>query len=272
MQMTTSSRSSGWILYLVVILVVMMTGISSAAAGTLDTIKERGVLIAGVKAQYPPFGFVNSSGKHLGFDVDLAHQFAKALFGDPGKVKFVSVTSGNRIPYLQSKKIDIIMASMTVTDARKKVVDYAQPYFYSGSLLLVPKDSSITGLDDLAGKTVAVIQGSIQVEDVGDLAPKANLVQFGKVSQAVLALKTGRADAYVHDDIVILAVASQHPELKAVGKAFRPRPLAIAVRKNDTKFLKWVNDQLTKMKANGTFDQIWNKWFGKYKDNLVKPD
>lgn len=271
MKATTLIRST-WVFYVVMVFVSMMAGVTTASAGTLDVIKDRGVLVAGVKAQYPPFGFVNSSGKHLGFDIDLAHQFAKALFGDPDKVKFVSVTSGNRIPYLQSKKIDIIMASMTVTDARKKVVDYAQPYFYSGSLILVPKDSDINGVDDLAGKTVAVIQGSIQVQDVGDLAPEANLVQFGKVSQAVLAVKTGRADAYVHDDIVILAVASEHPELKVVGKAFRPRPLAIAVRKGDTKFLNWVNGQLTRMKKDGTFDKIWRKWFGEYEENLVKPD
>lgn len=240
-------------------------------ADTLSAIKERGYLIAGVKAQYPPFGFVDSSGKNKGFDVDLSHELADAIFGDPSKVEFVAVTSGNRVPYLDSKKIDIIAATVTVTEERKKAVDFSDPYFSSGTLILVPKASPINGVDDLAGKKVAVIQGSIQVQDLAELAPKANLVKFGKTSEAVLALKTRRADAYAHDDIAIVDIAHGDDDLKVVGEDFRPRPFAMAVRKGDTAFLEVVNARIREIKKDGTFDKLWDQWFGQYK-KLVKPE
>jgi polar amino acid transport system substrate-binding protein len=245
--------------------------IAPATAGTLDDVKQRGELIVGVKTDFPPFGSVDSSGKNVGFDVDLAHAFAEALFGDESKVQFVSVTSGNRIPFLQSNKIDIIMASMTITDERKEVVDFSEPYFLSGSLLMTPADSTVQGVEDLAGKTVAVIQGSVQDSIVAELAPDAERIKFGKVSEAVLAIKTGRADAYVHDDIVILTLAKENPDLKPVGKAFRPLPYGIAVRKGDTEFIDWVDEELNKMKEDGSFDELWSKHFGEIEQNLVKP-
>ena len=245
--------------------------VAPAAAGTLDDVKQRGELIVGVKTDFPPFGSVDSSGKNVGFDVDLAYAFAKALFGDESKVQFVSVTSGNRIPFLQSNKIDIIMASMTITDERAEVVDFSEPYFLSGSLLMTPADSSIQGVEDLAGKTVAVIQGAVQDTLVAELAPEAERVKFGKVSEAVLALKTGRADAYVHDDIVILTLSKENPDLKPVGKPFKPLPYGIAVRKGDTDFINWVDEQLKTMKEDGSFDELWSKHFGDIEQNLVKP-
>lgn len=245
---------------------------NAAVAGTLEEVKQRGELVVGVKTDFPPFGYVDSSGKNLGFDVDLAHAFSQALFNDANKIKFVSVTSGNRIPYLQSRKIDIIMASMTITDKRAEVVEFSKPYFMSGSLILVPKDSSIKTIEDLAGKTVAVIQGSVQVSDVGELAPEADVTEFGTVSQAVQALKSGRADAYVHDDIVILTLAKEHQDLKPVGEVIRPRPYGIAVRKGDTAFIGWVNEQLAQMKNDGSFDKLWKKHFGDVEAMLVKPD
>jgi ABC-type amino acid transport substrate-binding protein len=242
-----------------------------AAAGTLDEVKKRGKLIAGVKTDFPPFGYVDSAGKNLGFDVDVAHLFAKVLFDDENKVELVAVTSGNRIPFLQSGKIDIIIASVTVTDERRQVVEFSEPYFMSGGLLLVPKSSPIRGVEDLAGKTVAVIQGAIQDKDIEQMAPKANRVKFGKVSEAVLAVKGGRADAFCQDDILILTLAKENPELKPVGKPFTPRPYGIAVRKGDVEFIKWVDDQLARMKKDGTYDKLWKKYFGDVEAYLYKP-
>jgi len=252
------------------LLALVLVG-QAAAGSTLDEVKKRGKLIAGVKTDFPPFGYVDSAGKNLGFDVDVAHLFAKALFDDANKVELVAVTSGNRIPFLQSGKIDIIIATVTVTEERKQVVEFSDPYFLSGSLLLVPKASPIKGVEDLAGKTVSVIQGAIQDKDIEQLAPKANRVKYGKVSEAVLAVKGGRADAFSQDDILILTLAKENPDMKAVGKPFIPRPYGIAVRKGDLEFIKWVNDQLAKMKRDGTYDKLWKKYFAEVETNLVKP-
>jgi ABC-type amino acid transport substrate-binding protein len=264
---TLSRGRLGALLALALVLAVA----GAAGAGTLDEVKKRGKLIAGVKTDFPPFGYVDSAGKNLGFDVDVAHLFAKALFNDENQVELVAVTSGNRIPFLQSNTIDIIIASVTITDERKQVVEFSDPYFLSGGLLLVPKASAIKGVEDLAGKTVAVIQGAIQDKDIEQLAPKANRVKYGKVSEAVLAVKGGRADAYAHDDILILTLLKENPDLKAVGKPFTPRPYGIAVRKGENEFNAWVNAQLAKMRQDGTYDKLWKKYFGDVEGNLVKP-
>ncbi len=121
-------------------------------AGTLQDVKARGKLIAGVKTDFPPFGFVDEKGVNKGFDVDMAKALAKGLFGKENAVEFVAVTSGNRIAFLTTNKIDIILASMTITEERKKVIDYSIPYFMSGHLILVQKDSKIEKYQDLAGK------------------------------------------------------------------------------------------------------------------------
>lgn len=251
-------------------------GVVVAAAGadaqaTLDVVKRRGKLMAGVKTDFPPFGTIDASGHNVGFDVDVAHEFAKALFNDPARVELVAVTSGNRIPFLQSGKIDIIIATVTITDERRQVVEFSDPYFMSGSLLLVPKTSTVKGLEDMAGKTVAVVQGAVQDKDVEMLQPKANRLKFGKVSEAVLAVKGGRADAYVHDDVVVLALAKENPDLKAVGRPFMPRPYGIAVRKGDTEFIQWVNAQLTRIHRDGTYDRLWKKHFADVEASLIKP-
>jgi len=243
----------------------------AGAQSTLETVRKRGKLIAGVKTDFPPFGTVDAAGRNVGFDVDVAHRFARALFNDENQVELVAVTSGNRIPFLQSSKIDVIIATVTITDERRQVVEFSDPYFMSGSLILVPKASAVKSLDDLGGKTVAVIQGAIQDKDVEQLQPKANRLKFGKVSEAVLALKGGRADAYVHDDIVILSLARENTDLKAVGKTFVPRPYGIAVRKGDTEFINWVNAELRRMHTDGTYERLWKKYFADVEQFLLRP-
>lgn len=255
----------------ILIALVAALATPAAAQSTLEMVKKRGKLVAGVKTDFPPFGTIDASGKNVGFDVDVAHRFAKALFNDDNQVELVAVTSGNRIPFLQSGKIDIIIATVTITDERRQVVEFSEPYFISGSLILVPKASTVKSLDDLGGKTVAVVQGAIQDKDVEQLQPKANRLKFGKVSEAVLAVTGGRADAYVHDDIVVLSLAKEHADLKAVGKPFVPRPYGIAVRKGDTEFINWVNAELRKMHADGTYDRLWKKYFADVEQFLMKP-
>ena len=268
--MRIGRRSILWVM--LVALATWLVGAAPAEAqSTLEVVKKRGKLVAGVKTDFPPFGSVDAGGKNMGFDVDMAHLFAKALFNDENQVELVAVTSGNRIPFLQSGKIDIILATVTITDERRQVVEFSDPYFLSGSLLLVPKNSTVNGLEDLAGKTVAVVQGAIQDKDVEQLQPKANRVKFGKVSEAMLAVKGGRADAYAHDDILVLTLVKENPDLRATSKVFMPRPYGIAVRKGDTEFIKWVNGELAKMKKDGTYDRLWKKYFADVEGQLVKP-
>ena len=252
-------------------LVVTLLPLIAHAQSALNEVKKRGKIIVGVKTDFPPFGSVDAAGKNIGFDVDVSNELAKALLGDPNKLELVSVTSGNRIPYLQSGKIDIIVATVSINDERRKVVEFSDPYFLSGALLLVPKASPINDVKDLNGKKVAIIQGSITDQDLAELAPQATRLKYGKVTEAVLAVKAGHADAFAQDDILILRLAKDNPDLRVAGKPFQPRPYGIAVRKGDTEFIGWVNAQLKRMLADGTYDRIWKKHVGEFESHLLKP-
>jgi ABC-type amino acid transport substrate-binding protein len=241
------------------------------AQSALEAIKKRGKLIVGVKTDFPPFGSVDAAGKNEGFDVDVAYELGKRLLGDPSRVELVSVTSGNRIPYLQSGKIDIIVATVTVTDERRKVVEFSEPYFMSGELLLVPKASAINDVKDLNGKRVAIIQGAITDQDIAELAPQASRLKYGKVTEAVLAVKAGHADAFAQDDILILKLAKDNSEMRVAGKPFYPRPYGIAVRKGDTEFIGWVNAQLKAMHGDGSYERIWKRHLGEFEAHLIRP-
>lgn len=250
---------------------VLFLSFTYALAGTLQDVKARGKLLAGVKTDFPPFGFVDEKGVNKGFDVDIAKALAKELFGKEEAVEFVGVTSGNRIAFLTTNKIDIILASMTITEERKKVIDYSIPYFMSGHLILVHKDSKIEKYQDLAGKKVSTTQGSTGDIVVGELVPTAQRVKFQHNSEAIQALKDRRVEAFVQDDVLLLDLQKRNPELKIVGwPPFRPAPYGLGVRKGDKEWLEFVNATLTKMKKSGEYQKLWDKWFGEARAMLLK--
>jgi polar amino acid transport system substrate-binding protein len=257
------------LLILFSVLSLMISG--EGSAGTLQDVKARGKILAGVKTDFPPFGFVDEKGMNMGFDVDIAKALAKELFGKEDAVEFVAVTSGNRIAFLTTNKIDIILASMTITEERKKVIDYSIPYFMSGHLILVNKDSKIEKYQDLAGKKVSTTQGSTGDIVIGELVPTAERIKFQHNSESLQALKDRRVDAFVQDDVLILDLQKRNPELKIVGwPPFRPAPYGLGVRKGDKEWLDFVDAALTKMKKTGEYQKLWDKWFGENKKVLLE--
>ncbi|MCI0427897.1 MAG: transporter substrate-binding domain-containing protein [Nitrospiraceae bacterium] len=257
----------------VVLLVGALTLLMAAQAhaGALEAAKRRGSLIVGVREDFPPLGYLDADGKNTGFEVDLARYMARQLLGDERKLRVTPVSAGSRVTMLLSGSVDILIAAVTATEDRASVFAFSEPYFISGSLLLVPRNSSIQDLRDVTGKKVAVIAGSIQEGDLERVAPGASPVKFWRVPEAVQALRAGRVDALAEDDILVLALARQNPDLAAVGKPFRPRPYAVAIPKGDRDLLAWVNDQLRKAKADGTYDTLWNKYFGEAGAILLRP-
>jgi ABC-type amino acid transport substrate-binding protein len=242
-----------------------------AHAGALEAAKARGTLVVGVRTDFPPLGYLDADGKNAGFEVDLARYMARQLLGDERKLRVTPAPPGSRITILHTGLADMLIAAVTVTEDRASVFAFSEPYFISGSLLLVPRNSSIRDLRDVTGKRVAVIEGSIQEGGVAPVYPEATRVKFWTVSEAVAALQAGRVDALAEDDILVLALAKQNPDLAAVGKPFRPRPYAIAMPKGDPDLLAWVNDQLRKAKADGTYDTLWNRYFGEAGTILLRP-
>jgi putative glutamine transport system substrate-binding protein len=256
---------------LLLVVLLNLVALSQAGADGLEDARRRGSLLVGVKTDFPPFGYMDHAGTIQGFDVEIARVLARAFFNEEGRLELVAVTSGSRIPFLYSEWIDMIIATMTITDERRQVLEFSEPYFLSRSLLLVPKDSPVKGLEDLAGKSVGIIEGATQEKDLATVAPAARRVLFHTIPEAVQALKQKRVDAFCQDDVLVLTLARENPDLQTVGKSFLPRPYAVAARKGELRLIRWVNEQLTRMKSDGNYDRLWQKYFGELGGLLTKP-
>ncbi|HXX32929.1 MAG TPA: transporter substrate-binding domain-containing protein [Thermodesulfobacteriota bacterium] len=232
-------------------------------AGTLQDVKKRGKLIVGVKTDYPPFGFLDKKGVNKGFDIDIAKALAKELFGNEEAIQFMPVTSGNRIAFLTSKKIDVIVATLTITEEREKQVDFSAPYFITAQLILVRDDSKITKYEDLAGKKVATIRGSTGDIAIEELVPTAERIEFERNFEALQALKDRRVEAFVEDFVLLFNLLQKNRGLKMASlQPFRPARYGLAVRKGDKEWLDFVNTTLAKMKETGEYEKLLEKWFG----------
>lgn len=219
-----------------------------APKGYLEKIKERDKLIVGVFSDKPPFGFVNEQGEYVGFDTDIAKRFAKDLLGDEKKVEFVVVEPASRIPFLQSDKVDLILANMTVTPERAEAVDFTNPNLRVAVQAIVRDDSGIEKLDDLEGKTVIVTSGTTADIWLTQNRPDWKLLKFEKNSESLQALANGRGDAYAQDNLVLFSWAKQNPGYRVLGDTLGDEaPIAPAVKKGNAELRDWVNAELAKL-------------------------
>lgn len=214
---------------------------------------SRGKLAIGVKCDYPPFGSIDTSGKNSGFEIDIAHEMAQLAFGDPDKVSLTCVTGSNRVDYLTSKRIDIIIATMNYTPDRAQTIDFSSPYFASGIQLLVPTGSSIKSYDDLAGKTVISISGSTASEWLTKCEKTAKQTLYEETSQALSALTQNRGVAFAQDNTLLADLASTNKNLEVVGTVKANSPWGMGVRKGDTATLNWVNAAIKTMAQQDFF-------------------
>lgn len=243
-------------------------GKKNAEGGTLAAIKERGKVIAGVKYDTKLFGLKDpATGKVEGFDIDIAKALAKKILGDENKVELKEVTSKTRIPLLQNGDIDLIIATMTITEDRKKQVDFSDVYFKAGQSLLVKKGSPIKGLEDLKkGTKVLAVKGSTSAKNIREKAPDATVLEFENYQDAFTALKAGQGDALTTDNAILLGMQKQDPNYELVGGNFTDEPYGIAIKKGDSEFVSVVNDLLKEMKESGEYDKLYEQWMG------VKPE
>ena len=229
-----------------------------AKADVLADIKSRGKLLAGVKYDTPPFGFVDDKNQLAGFDVDIVREIAKAL---EVEVEFVKVTSPTRIPLLVSGNIDLSAASMTHTREREGAIDFSITYYTGAQALLVAEASPIKGLGDLAGKTVAVQQGTTLEKTLAKLAPNATVQPFRDYTSAWLALRQGRADALTGSYDILRGFIRETPGFHVVGDKFSVEPFGIGFRHGDWQLRNFVNGVLQDLWASGRYREIYRNWF-----------
>ncbi|MFI6763731.1 transporter substrate-binding domain-containing protein [Micromonospora sp. NPDC050417] len=216
-------------------------------------VKDKGKLAVGVKCDYPPFGYIDEAAKNAGFEIDVARKLASYAFGDADNVELTCVTGANRVSFLTTNRIDLIIATMNYTKERAETIDFTTPYFSSGVKLLVPKDSPITSFPDLAGKSVISTNGATASLWLTQCMKDVKQVLFGQTSEALTALKQERADALAQDDTLLLDLAAKNPDLKVVGEGKAGSPWGMGVRKGDTAMLEWVNAAIKKLQTDEFF-------------------
>jgi ABC-type amino acid transport substrate-binding protein len=238
---------------------------------SLQKVRARGKLVAGVPANEPPFGFVDERGVQKGIDIDIAKVLVKGIFGNEEKVDFIPVTFETMLDLLKSGKIDILLSPLAINEKRKKEIDFSVPYFVSGHLIVVGKDSRISRYQNLAGKNVAVIQGTTGEQIIEKLVPTAKRVQFQRNTDALKALKEHKVDAFVQLDVSIFYMEGKDRDLKVFDfQPIDPSPIGLGVRKGDKEWLDFINITLLKMMTTGEYRVLLEKWFGKVRGEFLE--
>ena len=256
---------SAWI---VAALVLVVTA-GAHAESAVDAVRARGALRVGVKADAPPFGSLDARGRPVGFEIDLARFFARVLFDDDRRAELVPVTTASRFETLSAGRIDVLIATVTATEERRRLLALSDPYFVAGSLALVRNDSPVEELAALAGRPVAVVGGSVQARDVAALRSRPLVQVVASVAEGVDAVRSGRSDAFVYDDVVLLSLVRRDPALRIVGPPLTPRPFVVAARREDAALIRWVNGWLARMRRDGSYDELWHRHFGPFESHLV---
>ena len=250
---------------LILFVFALSLGVSAESAeSVLEKVKKRGTLVAGVKFDFPPMGFINKkTGKPDGFDVDLVREIAKKL---GVKVKFVQALSKTRIPLIVNGNVDLIAATMTHKRARDKVIDFSMHYLITGQRFITRKDTGIKHISQLAGKRVASVQGGNSGPNLLKVQPKAIIVPFQEHTENLLALKQKKVDAMVTDDILLQWLQANNPDLIVPGKLYTIEPYGMGLRENDSDWRDYVNNVILELWETKKYHAIWRKWFGKNPD------
>jgi polar amino acid transport system substrate-binding protein len=237
---------------------------SVAVADTLDDILERGTLRVGMEPGYMPFEMTNKKGEIIGFDVDMAKRIAKAMGVE---LELVSTAWDGIIPALITKKFDIIMSGMTITQERNLKISFADPYIVIGQSILVDKKlaDEIKSYKDLNDKKYKVASklGTTGEQAVKRVIPKATYISFETEQEGVMDLLNGKVDAFVYDlpfNAIAFAEKGQG-KVVLLDDPFTYEPLAWAVNRGNADFLNWLNNFLVQVKNDGTYDKIYKKWF-----------
>jgi polar amino acid transport system substrate-binding protein len=252
------------------LLVTTVVSVPSANAAELKDILSRGKLIVGTGSGNPPFHFLDTSGKLVGMDIDIAKAIAKGLFNDETKVEFVQQASDSRIPNVVSGKVDITCQFMTVTATRAQQVAFTNPYYREGVGLLLKKNGKYKNFAALlkAGSAakVSILQNVTADDYVHAALPKAKVLQYAETALIYTALDAGRVDAAASDQSAIAwLVASNPTKYVDSGYGWMPQTYSCAVKQGDQVWLNFVNQVLNEAMTGVDFDAYqasFKKWFG----------
>lgn len=244
---------------------VMAMG-ATAQADQLAEIKQKGTLVVGVKTDYPPWGMRDANGNIVGMEPDMAADVAKRL---GVKLELVPVVSSNRIQFLQQGKIDLMIATMSDTPERRKVVGIIDPVYYaSGVALLANKAANIKSVEDLKGKPVCALQGAYYNNDMQSKYTQTDLVAFKGIPEAEQALLDGRCVGFIYDDVVLVWKKAQDKKWENFEVVPLPQwpvvPWGLAVKTEELNgpWGKFMSETVTDWLKSGQLLELEKKWVG----------
>jgi polar amino acid transport system substrate-binding protein len=234
------------------------------APGTKMTeIIQRGRIVVGVDQNTYLFGFRDpGTGQLTGFDIDIAKEIAAALFGDtnPDRIQFRTISSAERIPAIQKGDVDIVVRTMTMTCERLEQVAFSTEYFTAGQRVLVLRDSSATGLKDLGGKKVCATAGSTSLATIAKAEPHPVPVSVVDWTDCLVMLQQRQVEAISTDNTILAGLAAQDPNAHIVGAPITEEPYGVAMAKDATDLVRFVNSVLDKIRSNGRWRAIYAQW------------
>lgn len=232
------------------------------AGSPMANIQKRGKLVIGSSLNTLMFSMRNPmTGETEGLEGDLARLLATKLTGSEKNVEWVKTSTENRLPFVQNGRVDLVISTLTINDARKKVIGFAGPYFIAGQDILTRNAAvAIQSAKDLGGKTTCVLNGTTGEDNVKKLAPTAKLVTFNDSSACVEGVVDGRFDAYVDDGAALAGELVRQPnKFRIAGSPFTQEPYGIGVAKENEALRQWVNLQLAQAVQDGTWQKLYQK-------------
>jgi polar amino acid transport system substrate-binding protein len=239
----------------------LFTGAETAHADALADITARGTLRVAVPQDFPPFGSVGTDMTPMGYDIDIANLIAEKL---GVKAELVPVTSANRIPYLQTNKVDLVISSLGKNAEREKVIDFSKPYapFFNG--VFAPADVTVSKAEELAGKTVGVTRGAIEDLELTKVAPADTVIKrYEDNNGTISAFLSGQVEVVATGNVVAAAILARNPPKRPELKfLIKNSPCYIGLNKNEPALLEKVDAIIAAAKTDGSLNAISEKWLG----------
>ncbi len=234
--------------------------IAGPARADMPQILDKGVIRIGTQMDNPPFGYIGPDGKPAGFDVELGQMIGKAL---GVKVQLEQIIGANRIPYLLTNKIDVVISAMGATPERAVQVMFTTPYaaLYVG--VYGPKSLKVTGPDSLGSLKIAATKGTTQEMTLSQLAPHANIVRFEDDATSNTAYLSGQTDLWATLNTIAIDLSRKNPQRETELKfKLRDSPAHMAVRQGDFQLLQWLNTYIFFIKGDGELNRLHKTWLG----------
>jgi polar amino acid transport system substrate-binding protein len=232
----------------------------AASADALDDVMKKKLIRIAVPQDFPPFGSVGTDLKPQGLDIDVAELIAKDL---GVKLELVPVSSANRIPYLQTNKVEAIISSLGKNPEREKTIDFTSAYapFFNG--VFGPADVKVSKIEEVGTRSMGVTRGSVEDIEISKLLPSGNIKRYEDNNSTISAFLSGQVELVATGNVVAAAIIAKNPPRKPETKfLIKNSPCFVGISKNEPKLMAKLNEIIAKSKTDGRLDKIAQKWLG----------